>query len=315
MKISSTQGPTIAQQREEKVFPQGSLFAGRLRIWLARNGGTVSLLLPLLVFMLSVFAAPMIFQVAFAFFEREFYKGIVWIPKPAFNLGNFATAFSDPDYRFSIVWTIGIAFVTTTVNILLALPVAYFLARMKVWGRSLIELSFLLPIFGEIFTIYALAYALTPQGPLNWLLMQLHLIQEPLSLVGKPWAVIVWMSLPTLSVLLIRSAFSGVDVVYEEAAQTMGANSFLTFLRVTIPLAKNGIAGAFLLVFSSGVGAYTMPLILVGPYNDWLTNKIEREVQPYFNYPMASALGVILTILCAILFYFYLGTQEKGAES
>lgn len=288
--------------------------AGHNRSWLARYGPTLVLLAPLLVFMLSVFAVPMAFQVAFAFFTREFYKNVVWIPKPAFNLGNFIAAFTEPGYRYSILWTLGIAFVTTSANVLLALPVAYFLARMKVWGRGLIELSFLLPIFGEIFTIYALAYALTPEGPLNWLLKKLYLINEPLSLVGSPWSVIIWMSLPTLSVLLIRSAFSGVDSVYEEAAQTMGANAWQTFFRVTIPLAKNGIAGAFLLSFSGAVGAYTMPLILVGPYNDWLTNKIEREVNPYFNYPMASALGVILTAICGILFYFYLGTQEKQGE-
>jgi ABC-type spermidine/putrescine transport system permease subunit I len=185
---------------------------------------------------------------------------------------------------------------------------------MKVFGQSVIELSFLLPIFGEIFTIYALAYALTPQGPLNWLLMRLGLISEPLALVGSPWAVIIWMSLPTLSVLLIRSAFTSVDVLYEEAAQTMGAGPWQTFFRVTVPLAKNGIAGAFLLVFSGGVGAYTIPLVLVGPYNDWLTNKIQREITPYFNYPMASALGVILTAICAVLFYLYLGTQEEGRQ-
>ena len=65
------------------------------------------------------------------------------------------------------------------------------------------------------------------------------------------------------------------------------------------------------MVFSGAVGAYTVPLILAGPYNDWLTNKIQREVTPYFNYPMASALGVILTATCAVLFFFYLRTQES----
>jgi ABC-type spermidine/putrescine transport system permease subunit I len=285
-----------------------------LRKWLARHGGTLLLLSPLLIFMLTIFAAPMLFQVAFAFFERELIKEVLWVPKPAFNLGNFAEAFANASYRFSILWTVGIALVTTTANILLALPVAYFLARMPVWGRNVIELSFLLPIFGEIFTIYALAYALTPQGPLNWLLMKLYVIREPISLVGSAAAVIIWMSLPTLSVLLIRSAFSGVAQVYEEAAQTMGASPIRTFFKVTVPLARNGIAGAFLLIFSSGVGAYTIPLVLVGPYNDWLTNKIQREVTPYFNYPMASALGVILTLICSILLYFYLRTQEKGGQ-
>jgi ABC-type spermidine/putrescine transport system permease subunit I len=283
----------------------------RLRAWWSRYWSTLLLLAPLLLFMLTVFAVPMLFQIAFAFYERKLIAGVLWVPTPAFNLGNFAEAFTDSSYRYSIVWTVGIGFITTAANILLALPVAYYLARMKVFGRSLIELSFLLPIFGEIFTIYALAYALTPQGPLNWLLLKLHLIREPLELVGSPWAVIVWMSLPTLSVLLIRSAFSGVDIIYEEAAQTMGASTLQTFFRVTVRLAQKGIAGAFLLVFSGAVGAYTLPLILVGPYNEWLTNKIQREVTPYFNYPMASALGVILTLLCAVLFYFYLRTQES----
>jgi ABC-type spermidine/putrescine transport system permease subunit I len=314
MKLTAQENAILERKGERAATPNLSL-AQRIREWWVHNWGTLLLLSPLLIFMLTIFAVPMIFQIAFAFFERELIGGVLWVPKPAFSMINFAEAFSDPDYRFSIGWTIGVAFLTTTANILLALPVAYYLARMRVWGRNIIELSFLLPIFGEIFTIYALAYALTPEGPANWLLMKLHLIQEPISLVGSPVSVIIWMSLPTLSVLLIRSAIVGVDLVYEEAAQTMGANALLTFLRVTVPLASKGIAGAYLLVFSGAVGAYTVPLILAGPYNDWLTNKIQREVTPYFNYPMASALGVILTLTCAVLFFFYLRTQESGGDA
>jgi len=271
---------------------------------------TLALLGPLLLYMALVFAVPVGFQIGFAFFTRELYKGVIWLPKPAFSLENFARAFSDSAYSTSLVWTVGVALFTSTISIILALPVAYFLARYKPVGGAFIELSFLLPIFGEIFTAYALAYALTPEGPLNWLLTSLHLIQEPLRLVSSPVAVVIWMCLPTLVVLLIRSALAGVDVSYEEAAQVMGANSLKTFFRVTIPLAKNGIMGALLLSVSGGVGAYTMPLILVGPYNNWLTNKIQREVDPFFNYPMASALGVLLTVICAILMYLYLRTQK-----
>ncbi len=298
----------------EYSLPRTISVRNRIKAWLRQNGSTWLLLAPLLIYMLVVFAAPMAFQVAFAFFQRELIKGVLWVPKPAFSLENFVRVFSESAYRFSLIWTVGIAFVTTAANVILALPVAYLLARMRVWGRNLIELSFLLPIFGEIFTIYALAYALAPQGPLNWLLMKLHLIKEPLAFVGSSLAVILWMSLPTLSVLLIRSAFAGVDVVYEEAAQTMGASWLQTFFKVTVPLAKNGIVGTFLLGVSGAVGAYTIPLVLVGPYNDWLANKIQREVSPYFNYPMASALGVMMTVICVILMYFYLGTQEQGGE-
>jgi ABC-type spermidine/putrescine transport system permease subunit I len=123
------------------------------------------------------------------------------------------------------------------------------------------------------------------------------------------------MSIPTLSVLLIRSALVGVDVIYEEAAQTMGASAIKTFLRVTIPLAKRGIMGALLLSVSAGAGVYTLPYILIGPYNPWLSNKIQRQFDPFGNYPMASALGVILTLVSFLFLFLYLRTQEAGDKS
>jgi ABC-type spermidine/putrescine transport system permease subunit I len=236
---------------------------------------------------------------------------VVWKVVPDFTLANFAMAFNPGEsFLQSIGLTVGVAFFTSALSISLALPVAYFLARYNPFGKSLIEVSFLLPVFGDVFTLFAVAFAFAPQGPVNWLLMGLHLIQEPIQFVGSPMLVIFWMSIPTLSVLLIRSALVGVDVIYEEAAQTMGANTIKTFLRVTIPLAKRGIMGALLLSVSAGVGAYTLPLILIGPYNPWLSNKIYRQFDPFGNYPMASALGVILTVVSFLFLFLYLRTQE-----
>ncbi len=295
--------------------PSHTALAGRLQAWYRRRGTTLLLLAPLLIYMALVFALPVGYQVAFAFYSRELYKGVLWQPVPDFTLENFSRVFSEEEYLRSLGWTVGVALFTATVSITLSLPVAYFLARYQPKGKAIIELSFLLPIFGEAFTLYALAYAFAPEGPLNWLLMGLGLVQKPVQLIGSPLSVIIWMSIPTLSVLLIRSALVGVDVMYEEAAQTMGANALQTFVRVTFPLAKKGIMGALLLSVSGAVGVYTVPLILVGPYNIWLANKIQREVDPFFNYPMASALGVILTALCAFLMYLYLRTQEAGEQT
>ena len=282
----------------------------RVKSFLKRHGTTLLLLSPLLIYMALVFAVPVGFQIAFAFWRRELYKGVMWLPVPAFTLENFRRAFTETEYVRSLVWTVGVALFTSAVGLALALPVAYFLARFRPWGGAFIELSFLLPIFGDIFTVYALAYALAPSGPVNWALMGLGLIQQPIRLQQSPAMVIAWMCIPTLMVLLIRSAIAGVDVMYEEAAQTMGASWLRTVFQVTIPLAKKGIMGALLLAVSGAVGIYTLPLVLVGPYNIWLSNKITKEVDPFFNYPMASALGVILTALCATLMYLYLHTQE-----
>ena len=285
----------------------------RLGKWRRKQGSTLMLLAPLLFYMALVFAVPIALQVMFAFYSRILYKGVVWKPVPDFTLTNFATAF-DPSQSFlqSLGITVGVAFFTSAMSITLALPVAYFLARYNAFGKSLIEISFLLPVFGDVFTLFALAFAFAPQGPVNWLLMGLGLIQKPIQFVGSPLIVIIWMSVPTLTVLLIRSAMVGVDVIYEEAAQTMGANVLQTFTKVTVPLAKRGIMGALLLSVSAGVGAYTLPYILVGPYNPWLSNKIYREFDPFGNYPMASALGVILTAVSFLFLFLYLRTQEAG---
>lgn len=309
--MPSTTALPGSQKAGELELPRRTPLRERLVPFIRNNLAVVLLLTPLLLYILIVFAAPMIYQIAFAFFRRELYKEILWLPRPDFQFGNFIEAFSTPKYRFSMLWTIGIAFFTTAVSIALALPVAYFLARAKVWGRNVIEISFLLPIFGEVFTIYALAYALGPEGPVNWFLMGVGLIDKPLIFIGSKAVAVFWMSLPTLSVLLIRSAFSGVDVVYEEAAQAMGAGFLGTFFKVSIPLAKNGIAGAFLLGMSGAVGAYNIPLIMVGPYNDWLANWIQKEVTPYFNYPLASALGLILTLTCLTILYLYMRVQKE----
>ncbi len=288
----------------------------RFQRWRRQHGSTVLLLTPLLVYMAVIFAVPILLQITFGFYSRELYRGVLWRPVPIFTLENFATAFSGEEtYLQSIVWTVGVAFFTSALSIALSLPVAYFLARFNPRGKSLIEISFLLPVFGDIFTLFAIAYAFTPVGPINWLLMGLGLIQEPIQFLGSPLSVIIWMSIPTLSVLLIRSALVGVDVLYEEAAQTMGANTFQTFTKVTLPLAKRGIMGALLLSVSAGVGIYTVPLVLAGPYNSWLSNKIYREIDPFDNYPMASALGVILTAVSFLFLFLYLRSQESGEQS
>jgi ABC-type spermidine/putrescine transport system permease subunit I len=283
----------------------------RWQRWRKQYGSTLLLLSPLLLYMTLVFAIPVGYQIAFGFYSRELYKGVLWLPKPDFTLENFRRALTEHEYVSSLLWTLGVALFTSIVSIALALPVAYFLARYKGFGRSFIEMSFLLPIFGEIFTLYALAYALTPNGPLNWLLMTLGFIREPLQLVRNPLSVVLWMCIPTLAVLLIRGAMAAVDVMYEEAAQVMGAKPHQVFFRVTLPIAKKGIMGALLLSISGAVGVYTLPLVLVGPNNNWLSTKIQREVNPFMNYPMASALGVILTLVCGVLMYIYLRTQES----
>ena len=168
----------------------------------------------------------------------------------------------------------GISFVIAVGTVVLGLPVAQFLARGTGRGKVLIEMCLLLPLFGDIFTGYALLYAFAPQGIVNWFLMGIGLIHEPLHLVNQPISAVIAMMLPSLSVLLMRGALLRVDPVYEEAAQMLGANPLRAWFSTTFKLARVGVAGAFLLTFIGATGAFTLPVIMVNANNDWISTQL-----------------------------------------
>src|SRR5258706_4345484 len=132
------------------VSPSSIPLSERAYRWRRQYSSTLLLLLPLLLYMALVFAVPIVLQIAFGFFSRELYKGVIWKIVPNFTLNNFALIFSpEKSYFLNLLWTLGVAFFTSSLSIALSLPVAYFLARYEVRGKSLIEISFLLPIFGD----------------------------------------------------------------------------------------------------------------------------------------------------------------------
>src|SRR5690349_14019436 len=97
-------------------------FSERLYRWRRQNGSTLLLLLPLLLFMAVVFAVPVVLQVAFGFFSRELYQGVIWKIVPDFTLDNFALIFSpEKSYFVNLLWTLGVAFFTSSLSIALSL--------------------------------------------------------------------------------------------------------------------------------------------------------------------------------------------------
>ena len=199
----------------------------------------------------------------------------------------------------------GISFVIAVGTVVLGMPVAQFLARGTGRGKVFIEMCLLLPLFGDIFTGLRVALRVRPQGIVNWFLMGIGLIHEPLHLVNQPISAVIAMMLPSLSVLLMRGALVRVDPVYEEAAQMLGANPLRAWYATTFKLARVGVAGAFLLTFIGATGAFTLPVILVNANNDWISTQL-RALFTGNNVTLASSLSIVLTLLTAFLVYIYI---------
>lgn len=270
------------------------------------------LIAPVMIYILLVLVLPVAIEVYYSFLTREqgtFAYRIVH----KFTLDNYIQVFAQRFIRESLLFTLGISFVIAVGTVVLGLPVAQFLARGTGRGKTFVEMSLLLPLFGDIFTGYALLYAFAPQGIVNWFLVGIGLIDEPLHLVNQPISAVIAMMLPSLSVLLIRGALARVDPVYEEAAQMLGANPLRAWFSTTFKLARVGVGGAFLLTFIGGTGAFTLPVIMVNADNGWISTQL-RSLFTGNNVPLASALSIVLTLLTALLVYIYIRLTDTRPE-
>ena len=255
-------------------------------------------LLPISIYLIVLFIFPLALLGSFSFFSTvpgEF----GWTTE--LTLRNYIRL-TGKRYVNSFVWTLGVALFLATTSIILSLPLAYFLAREKGFGKTFIELSLLFPFFGGIFYAYSFLYAFAPQGIVNFFLLNLRIISEPLELFHSETSTIfglIFLYIP-LCALITRSAFIGVDPVYEEAALCMGASRLRTFLKVTLPLAKTGVVGAFLITFGTAVSVFDVPYVMAGPYNKWLSSIIWQQMFFFMNWPFAAATAVVLILVSIV---------------
>ena len=270
------------------------------------------LVAPVLIYIFVVLILPLLIEIYYSFLTREQGTYTFHIVQK-FTLDNYIQVFTQKYIIESLAFTIGISFVIAVGTVVLGMPVAQFLARGTGRGKIFIEMCLLLPLFGDIFAAYALLYAFAPQGIVNWFLMGIGLIHEPLHLVNQPISAVIAMMLPSLSVLLMRGALIRVDPVYEEAATMLGANPFRAWYATTFKLARVGVAGAFLLTFIGGMGAFTIPLILVNANNAWISTQL-RALFTGNNVTLASSVSIVLTLLTAVLVYIYIRFTERRAD-
>jgi ABC-type spermidine/putrescine transport system permease subunit I len=270
------------------------------------------LVAPIMVYIFVILILPLLIEIYYSFLTREQGTFTFHIVQK-FTLDNYIQVFTQKYIIESLAFTIGISFVIAVGTVVLGMPVAQFLARGTGRGKIFIEMCLLLPLFGDIFTAYALLYAFAPQGIVNWFLQGIGLIHEPLHLVNQPIAAVIAMMLPSLSVLLMRGALVRVDPVYEEAAQMLGANPVRAWYATTFKLARVGVAGAFLLTFIGATGAFTLPVILVNSNNDWISTQLQALFTGN-NVTLASSLSIVLTLLTALLVYIYIRLTERRAD-
>ena len=214
--------------------------------------------------------------------------------------------FSDEFYRGILINTLFTALKVTVFTLILGYPTAYFLARTKMKIRNLLLIATVFPfLVSALVRAYGWMVILGENGIVNQILMRLHIIDEPLKILYTMKGVtigLVHLLIPYM-ILSIASVVQNIDPNLELAAESLGANRWQTFTKVTFPLSLPGVITGCILVFTVSMTSFVTPKLLGGPKVKHMSTMVYQEVQITFNWSMATAISFILlgTILLVLL--------------
>jgi len=274
---------------------------GRARTASAASAfGRAVLALSPLAWLTILFVVPLGFTLVYAFAHAT-YGGV----QIGFTWTNFKQALSG-FYLSIFLRTLRFAATGTLLCFVVATPLAYFIARkIKRW-RGLFIVLLLIP-FWTSFLIRTLAWEtlLAPNGPIRDALNFLQLHHGLLNVLDTPTAVfigIVYGYLPLMA-LPLYVAFERIPSELTEASSDLGSGRLGTFFRVTLPLARPGIAAGWLLTFVPMTGEYVIPALLGGDKGVLMGGLIADQYLTAQNFALGSAMAVlILAVLGAFVF-------------
>lgn len=226
---------------------------------------------------------------------------------PVFTLENYARLF-DPAFFDIFLDSVWLALCTTILCLLVGYPFAYILARLTPARRRLGLLFVVIPFWtNSLIRTYALIAILNVNGLLNAVLLWLGIITEPVELLYTNTAVFVGFTYTLLPfmILPLYASIEKLDHRLIEAARDLGAGSFQTFFRVSLPLTLPGIIAGSMLVFLPALSMFYVPDILGGAKSLLVGNFIRNQFLVARDWPFGAAASVLLTVVMGLLLYVY----------
>ena len=308
--------PETPKQRRRKILP--------------KNFGRCALILVPYIWLLVLFLVPFVIVVKISLSDTA----IAMPPyTPTFSLSdgwagfktmigswdleNFTWLMEDDLYWKSYLSSLEIALVSSLLALLIGYPIAYSMAKAPSEWRPTLLMLIILPFWTSfLIRVYAWIGILKKEGLLNMLLMHLGIIDDPLTILNTDVAVyigIVYSYLPFM-VLPLYSSLEKMDDSLLEAATDLGCSPFKAFWLITVPLSLPGILAGCFLVFIPAVGEFVIPDLLGGSNTLMIGKTLWVEFFSNRDWPVASAVAVILLILLVVPIVLFQRMQEKQQE-
>jgi spermidine/putrescine transport system permease protein len=265
------------------------------------------LIAPTLLIVVGMMVVPLVGIVVVSFWTQTGFN-----IEATWTLDNYRVLFTPEGalYRILIVKSLWMSLTATAAVVLLAYPMAYFMA-FRIERAKLIWIILLTVPFwtSYLLRIFAWKVILGFNGVINSGLKAVGLIDKPLEfLLYNPTSVTITLAhaWAAYAVLPIYVSLEKIDRSYLEAATDLGDSKWKRFWRITFPLSLPGTIAAILLVFIPTVGDYITPTLVGGTSGIMIGNSIVTQFGKASNAPLGAALSCIMMLaitlaVCAFL--------------
>ena len=244
--------------------------------------------IPMLLLSVAFFATPLAVLVGYSFAGPD-----------GPTLEHYGRFLGDPFNFRVLVNTARLGLQTVIGTTLLGVPIALLYWHTGKTCRQVIIFLTLVPMLtSNVVRTFAWIVILGRQGPISESLMALGLTQAPISLMFTELGLVLAMcqiDLP-LIILPLIAVLSRTPVQLTEAAQVSGAGPWRIFVTVLLPVMLPGLLAGWILVFASTSSSFVTQAIIGGARNVYVPQLIYREVGTLFDWPLASAIAVVLLL-------------------
>jgi putative spermidine/putrescine transport system permease protein len=297
---------TATAVREDRTVSGGARVSAALwrRAWL-RATLTLS---PPLTWFLVIYLASLAVMLATAFWTVNPFTNSL---EHTWSLANFQQIFTST-YLTIIARTVIMAAVVTVTDAVVAVPFAYYMARVATTrGRQALFIAVLLPLWASYLArVYAWIVILQKGGTLSWTLSKLGLGAVNIGYTNTAmWLVFSYIWLPFM-VVPIYAALERIPDSLLEASGDLGARNWRTIRSVVLPLALPGVVAGSIFTFSLTLGDFITPILVGGANSNFIGNVIYSNIGTAGNLPFAAALAVVPIV---IMIFYLLGARLLGA--
>jgi putrescine transport system permease protein len=241
---------------------------------------------------------------------RDFFAALDW--------ENYVFLTEDDLYWRAYLSSLKIAVISTFLTLLVGYPIAYGMAKAAPEWRPMLMMLVILPFWTSfLIRVYAWIGILSTEGYLNQLLLWIGIISDPLQIMNTPTAVYigsVYTYLPFM-ILPIYATLERMDDSLLEAAEDLGCSRLSAFWIITLPLSRSGIIAGSFLVFIPALGEFVIPSLLGGSSTLMIGKVLWEEFFSNRDWPVASAVAIILLLILVIPIILFQKNQEKNQEA